>query len=402
MEEIRKLSKLLATEEKILVHLFGEKKNLAKIIIRENNHKINSLLNDASLKKRDWQEVCFFLRRKHQKIINFFLSLLEKQKKERNLSLADFILKERNYPQGEFLKIEKIKEILFLEKPKKIMAHFSFRRVEELFEKIDIWEILASLRFVEGIDWLNKKFLPYYLSLKASDFEKRQIKIIELSEKWSPLAKKFIKKKFHNISHLKEFGLIFIIPLKESSQEKFFCDFALIFHYLREIEFFDQLFRSFRKKRDWQRNLIKSLEGIKPEEKNKTRANNWLIFSQYLAKINKNDWRLALPHLNSESCHWYRATTDLVKLGKKIGLKDEDLKFWQGTNWLGDFFFRDKKEELVSFNFLDISLSLANERKEFYSYHFHEALWNRIFEKIFPQRRIEEELQKNWLRGKIV
>jgi len=402
MEEIRKLSKLLATEERILVRLFGEKKNLAKIIIRENNHKINSLLNDASLKKRNWQEVCFFLRRRHQKIINSFLSLLEKQRKEENLSLADFILKERNCPQGEFLKIEKIKEILFLEKPKKIMAHFSFRRVEELFEKIDIWEILASLRFVEGIDWLNKKFLPYYLSLKASDFEKRQIKIIELSEKWSPLAKKFIKKKFHNISHLKEFGLIFIIPLKESSQEKFFCDFALIFHYLREIEFFDQLFRSFRKKRDWQRNLIKSLEGIKPEEKNKTRANNWLIFSQYLAKINKNDWRLALPHLNSESCHWYRATTDLVKLGKKIGLKDEDLKFWQGTNWLGDFFFRDKKEELVSFNFLDISLSLANKRKEFYSYHFHEALWNRIFEKIFPQRKIEEELQKNWLRGKII
>ena len=282
------------------------------------------------------------------------------------------------------------------------MAYFSFRRVEELFERIDIWEILASLRFVEGIDWLNKKFLPHYLSLKTSDFEKRQIKIIELSEKWSPLAKKFIKKKFHNISHLKEFGLIFIIPLKESSQEKFFCDFALIFHYLREIEFFDQLFRSFRKKRDWQRNLIKSLEGIKPEEKNKTRANNWLIFSQYLAKINKNDWRLALPHLNSESCHWYQATTDLVKLGKKIGLKDEDLKFWQGTNWLGDFFFRDKKEELVSFNFLDISLSLANKRKEFYSYHFHEALWNRIFEKIFPQRKIEEELQKNWLRGKII
>jgi len=402
MEEIRKLSKLLAAEERILVRLFGEKKNLAKIIIRENNRKINSLLNDASLRERNWQEVCFFLRRRHQKIINSFLSLLKKRRKERKLPLADFILKERNCPQGEFLKIEKVKEILSLEKPRKVMAYFSFRKVEELFEKIDIWEILASLRFVEGIDWLNKKFLPHYLSLKTSDFEKRQIKIIELSKKWSPLAEKFIKKKFHNISHLKEFGLIFIIPLKESSQEKFFCDFALIFHYLREIEFFDQLFRSFRKKRDWQRNLIKSLEGIKPEEKNKTRANNWLIFSQYLAKINKNDWRLALPHLNSESCHWYRATTDLVKLGKKIGLKDEDLKFWQGTNWLGDFFFRGKKEELVSFNFLDISLSLANKRKEFYSYHFHEALWNRIFEKIFPQRKIEEELQKNWLRGKII
>ena len=57
---------------------------------------------------------------------------------------------------------------------------------------------------------------------------------------------------------------------------------------------------------------------------------------------------------------------------------------------------------LVSFNLVDIAMSLANKsRGKRYVYHQHEALWNRIFQEYFGWELLEKSAKDNIITGKI-
>ena len=59
------------------------------------------------------------------------------------------------------------------------------------------------------------------------------LKILE--PQWLDVAEKFLEKKYHNVSHLKEFGVIFVIPLKIDMPGETLRLFTLILHYLNEV-----------------------------------------------------------------------------------------------------------------------------------------------------------------------
>src|SRR3989338_2491491 len=92
---------------------------------------------------------------------------------------------------------------------------------------------------------MHKFFDEAYNNLKANDFEEREVKIKVLEPQWLDVADKFLEKKYHNVSHLKEFGIIFIIPLKIDTQGETLRLFTLILHYLNEVPFYSKLFRKF-------------------------------------------------------------------------------------------------------------------------------------------------------------
>ena len=115
--------------------------------------------------------------------------------------------------RGFFLKREKARAFLIAEPPKKILAALGYENIAALLEKEDLDEIYSALRFLEDEAWQNKVFFAQYRSLTPDDFEERDVVIKALPGKWAVVAEKFVTKKYHNVSHLKELGVIFVIPL---------------------------------------------------------------------------------------------------------------------------------------------------------------------------------------------
>ena len=110
-----------------------------------------------------------------------------------------------NVSHGLFLKEEKAREFLLNIPPKNILEFLNYKNSEEMLKNENLFEVFAALRFIENNDWLNSVFFKQYENLTPNDFEKREIRINVLSNKWKKPAENFLKKKYHNISHLKEF-----------------------------------------------------------------------------------------------------------------------------------------------------------------------------------------------------
>jgi hypothetical protein len=146
-----------------------------------------------------------------------------------------------------------------------------------------------------------------------------------------------------------------------------------------------------------------------------------------LAKDDVNDFRLIEPHINPEAEHWYRAEGDLAKLSGMVGVEGHAFGYWQGLDFVGDFFpcfatysaeatasaTKAKKatqgkhdglsgqtdEELVAFDLIDLVMSLVKKGEIKYLYHQQEALWNKIFIEYLGRDKINELVEENIVSG---
>lgn len=309
-----------------------------------------------------------------------------------------------HHQKGFFLKKEKALELLKKTPPPHIMHACSCTSPQQLLNTEDWREIFAALRFVETREWMNNAFLPQYRDLSPEDFEAREPSVIVLSPKWLKIAEKFIEKKYHNVSHLKELGIIFVIPLPIDTPGETIVIFSLLLHYFYEVEFYSRLISRYAKQPEtFNEKLISLLRGDVSETLPfLDHKIQWLIVQRYLAKDNPNDPRLFQPHINSETIHWDHAGNYLKKFAKDNSL--EDLEFWTELHYIGDFFKNERGEEkLVSFNIIDASISLVKrETIVKYIYHHQESLWNRIFKGfIEPQKNLEDLIIENFDKGVI-
>lgn len=299
-------------------------------------------------------------------------------------------------PKGFFLKEDKARELFLAHPPKRIMIEFGYEDVEKMLAKEDIYHLFASLRFLEKRRWLNEEFFASYSSLTPDDFEKREIRIEVLpKEQFGSVGAEFMRKKFHNVSHLKEMGLIFILPVV---QEKgvFLRMFSLLLHYLHEVRFYAGYFEQCAKEPEtFTKNLTAALRGdvrktVPPVEN----LSVWLIIQRYLAKGDPKDPRLARPHISPEAMFWRKATDNLGRLGEKD--PELGLSFWAGKAHVAGVF----NDKTTSFNFEDNVFSAARgEESEQYTYHMHEALWNRLFVEYMGEKALETLLIEDFGQG---
>lgn len=315
-------------------------------------------------------------------------------------TLFNFALELANIDQLFILKKEKAKEILRENPPPNILKALKHKDIDELLKKEDLTEVFSALRFVETGEWMHKTFDETYKKLTPQDFEKRDVKLIALSGKWLKIAEKFIKKKYHNVSHLKELGVIFVIPLKIDTPGETLRVFSMILHYLYETKFYSDLFEKYAREENFGEKIISMLKGNNPQiESFKDSDMNWLIIQQYLAKDNENEPRLFIPHINPEAVHWKKTEKDIARLGERF--ENINLETWLDVDWVGGFFKnRSKKEELVSFDLIDNWMSLVNKKEYIkYLYHHQEALWNHIFEEYMGAENLEKLMIENFDKG---
>ncbi len=317
--------------------------------------------------------------------------------------IADIAKGAVNPARGFFLKVEKAREFLVKEPPTKVMEALGYTSVEEMLDKEDLYEVYSALRFVEGSEWLNKVFFKQYENLKPGDFEEREIVVQALSEKWTGVAKSFVIKKKHNISHLKELGVVFVIPTMLGISGEILRMFVLIAHYLYEIPFYSDIFREIAQNEiTFAKNLTSLLRGdVLDRHFPDSDRSLWLVVQRYIAKEDENDWRLFVPHINPEGLHWSKAGENLAKVGSFLDGFSHELVFWENLDWVGDY-FKDEigQDVLVSFNIVDTVMSLVKEKEMVkYLYHHQEALWNKIFTAYFSKEELEKKAKEYLLQG---
>ena len=319
-------------------------------------------------------------------------------------TLLNFAQEIAKAPQGFFLKKEKAEEFLRNEPPKKILEALEYDSVDELLEKEELLQVFSALRFMEDMEWLNDTFFAQYQSLTPDDFEMRNIEVKVLDGKWLKAAEKFLKKKYHNVSHLKELGVIFVIPLELKVSGETMRLFSLILHYLNEVSFYSKLFLDFKEKPEvFSERLISSLRGdVLDERFPEGKVANWNIVQRYLAKIDEFDWRLFEPHVNPEALHWSKAERMIADFNERF--PETELDFWKNLDFVGDFFKTEAGiENLVSMNLIDTVMSLVMDKEMIkYLYHHQEALWNKLFsEYVGGDKKMEDLIVENFTKGYI-
>lgn len=317
--------------------------------------------------------------------------------------VVDAVSRVRKVPSGFFVKKEKLISFLETEPPKKVMEFLGYSSVQDMLAHEDLFEVMSALRFIEGNEWLNKSFFVQYERLTPDDFEEREIEIRVLSEKWGKYARQFVMKKWHNVSHLKEFGAIFIIPVSLGIPGETLRTMSLVFHYTHEIPFYSDIIRtSATRPETFAAQFISLLRGDTYDTQfPKSEKMQFLVVQRYLAKDDENDWRLFAPRINPEALHWTKAEENLASLGTTFGHSGHELKFWSDLGWVGDFFKDETGNSLlVSFDLVDTVMSLVKKHEEVkFLYHHQEALWNKIFMEYFSRTELEEYSKRNILRG---
>ncbi len=408
----QKLASLLVTDEQTLAELelymarATGMRGVIERLIAENEEAIDAALKRIDSDHREADHVRGALRKaifsQEQELLKAIAAVPGDNEFEKAAMLAKQIATADDC--GKFLKKEHIARIFRARPPKNVMKYLGYADVETLIAKEDLVECMSALRFVESNAWMHETFAAAYQRITPDDFEERPLEIRVLGDKWRKVSEAFVAKKHHNVSHLKEFGVIFINPVKENIPGKFLRDFSLLFHYFHEIHFYSKLFARYFKEKDFANRLSSLLRGD-VKEANSVTKNEWLIVQRYLSKENPQDPRLRLPRVNPESLHWARAERALGKCAAGAGCAG--LSLWSGLDWVGDFFAvpGGRAEEFISFDLEDNAMSFVSfmeGKHEFFTYHQREAMWTKLFaEYAGGEEEMEKLLLDNFEKGTI-
>ena len=414
LEPYKKLATLLRTTPDILYELDSKMSKITgqdgvmEVVANQNDALVSKTLAELSLTRNSTAEEVYDAL--INRLVNLDKNLYELLDKP-DLSkmsvtcgkLCETATKLFSPPKGMFIKKEKTAELLEKYRPDNLLNHFGYTSVKELLEKEGFASVVSALRFTQSKEWMHEFFDVAYGELKPEDFEERDVELKVLEMKWLAVADKFLEKKYHNISHLKEYGVIFVIPLPIDTVGETIRMFTLIMHYLHEVPFYSDLFRKFMKNSDFIDKFKSLLRGDVSDKKISGDGPVWRVVQTYLAKDNEQDFRLFEPHVNPEAEHWLKVSEDLGRLSRMLPQEGDgglSLGYWTGLDYVGDF-FKDKngQEQLVSFDLTDLIMSLVKKGQVKYLYHQQEALWNKIFSEYQGRERMNELVEENIISG---
>ncbi len=410
----QKLAKILRAEPKTIIELEKKmnrltgKKNVIQKIIEENNELIKQRLKQLGLKRNSTAE-------------EVYSKLIEKVKANDRALFKHFREPEFNTVTGcrtlinatkeltdnltgLYLTEKKAKQLLKLNPPKNIMSALGYGNdIERMLSQENIFEIFCALRFVEEERWLNDVFFKPYKDFKKEDFERREVKVLVLPKRWLGIGQKFLGKKLHHMSHLKELGVVFVIPAANHGIGETLYLFFMTLHYLYETNWHSELFEKYIN--NYTNFAPKIVEALKvevssfplPDEKHIS----WRVVPKYLAKKDSSDPRLFEPHISPEAFHYSEVSEAIARFSSRF--PNLELGFWENLDWVGDYFNSENSngKTLISFDLYDNGISLLKESnfRSKYLYHQQEELWNKIFREYMGKEQLEKLMVKNFDKG---
>lgn len=292
--------------------------------------------------------------------------------------------------EGWFLKDEVAQQMLLHMPPKQIVKKLGYSSVKQLLKNENLYEVYGALRFAEDADWLNE-YNKQYRSLTPGDFEERDIRIVQFDAgKWGDIAAHFIEKKLHNITHLKELGVIMTMPVADVKPMPGVTlkVMPLLLHYFNEIRLYSSFFKLMKDKKNFGDIFVNTMiADPSPVSVTQGEYIHWRVIQRYFGKLKDEDHpEVFEPHVQPEDLHWRKAEEVLYEI-------DPELEFWKDLDYVGLFLDDD---EPVTFNLMDVSLSYSNQLSfdDRYLYHFRESLWNEVFVRYLGQKNLEDRILK--------
>jgi len=286
------------------------------------------------------------------------------------------------------LKKSVAKEFLKRTPPPNIMKILGYKSIDSMLKTENILEIYGALRFAESPDWLNN-FDSHYDNLKPSDFEERNIEIVPMpADRWGDISENFVHKKRHNITHVKEMGIILMLPVKQEKIPGITTTvMPLLLHYMNEIKLYSTYFKLQQVRPDFSKIFIETLIADPGEAAIMAGQKiHWRVIQRYFGKL-ENEYHPEIfePHVQPEDLHWRKAEHLLYEI-------DPELGWWRDLDYVGVM----HAGRPVTFNLMDIAVSYSTQTpyKERAIYHFRDSLWNEVFERYMGEKTLEQQVLK--------
>lgn len=305
------------------------------------------------------------------------------------LPLAVKAIKATDMPRSCWvLKKSVAKNFLRQTPPPNIMKRLGYTSVDSMLKKENLFEIYGALRFAERDAWLEA-FNKKYKSLQPTDFTTRDIELVIMKkERWGDIASHFVDKKRHLNTHLKELGVVLILPANSDHMPGITTKLlTLSYHYYNEIRLYSAFFKLQQVKKDFGKIFVNTL--IADASNQAVMAGHhihWRVIQRYFGKLGDEVHpEVFEPHVQPEDLHWRRAEDLLYKV-------DPEMAFWKDLDYVGKMF----DGQPITMNIMDVVLSYSNGigYDERYVYHFRESLWNEIFVRYMGKKTLENQILK--------
>ncbi len=278
-----------------------------------------------------------------------------------------------NIPKSVWaLKHSVAKKLIKANPPKNVMKQLGYRSVDSMLKRESIDELLVGIRFLESDIW-QEKLITKYSKLHPSDFENREIEILLLDgKKWGGKAFTYAKSHKHNITNLKEMGVVAILPLPVSNMPGItIVLIPRIIYYINEVRTYSTYFKHHQVKNEFGETLVNTL--LEDPSRHVTIAGqhlHWRVIHHFYGKESVTHPEFFEPHILPEDLFWRKAEQILFRI-------EPALHFWHEMDFVGEIF----EGKPVSFNLMDVATNYINktsyERR--YFYHMKESLWNELF-----------------------
>lgn len=283
------------------------------------------------------------------------------------------------------LKHSVAKRLLLATPPKNVMKQLGYRSIESLVKREPIGELFAGIRCIESAKWQDT-FVSKYKTLKPSDFETRDVEVINLdSVKWGAALESYVQDHRHNITHLKELGVVAILPLPTRKLPGItITALSLVLHYINEIRLYSSFFKSQQVKSNFTDIVIDTL--IADPGKHAAVAGqhfHWRIIHRHFGGLEEAHPDIFEPHVEPADLIWRKTEETLYRL-------EPALHFWYDNEYVGVEF----DGHPVSFNLMDMAVSYVNNLaygKQSVR-HMRDSLWNEIYLRYIGEKAVESQV----------
>lgn len=278
----------------------------------------------------------------------------------------------------------RLKSLLKKMPPKKAMKQLGYRSQESFFKHESPVMILAAAHMTEGVHW-RSRFIDQYKKLKSSDFESRQIQLIQpKAAKWQALAAQTAELSKHNLISLQEVGALIFLPLPSSAPDgAVTLSLSLSLREMNHIRAASTLLKLSQVRGDFGSIVCKVAShdsSISYSELNQPIS--WHLIQQYYVRMSdKFREELFEPHLLQDDISW-------VPIEKSLSKIESSFEFWHDTHHLA--VVHDHKP--VSFNILDVAVNYCNnlEFEDRIAKYLQVSLWQELLLKYINHDKVEQ------------
>lgn len=290
------------------------------------------------------------------------------------------------------LKPAAAKRLLKLTPPKKVMRQLGYRSIDSMLKREPVVELFVAMRFLETPEWLIS-FTKKYKHLSPSDFETRDVKFLRIdSKKWGVAPEEFARKQRHNVTHMKEMGVIGLLPLPMARLPGVTITvLPLLLHYLNEVRVYSTYFKMQQVVPEFGEIVAKTLV-YDPRNHASIAGHDihWRNVHRHFGRASTNNYpEIFEPHVQPEDLFWRKAEETLYKI-------EPALHFWHEM----DYVAVKTGNSIVSFNLMDMAVNYVNRlpHGRHTVDHFRASLWNEIFERYIGEPALEYQVVQQLTR----